>query len=325
MARVFRGHLTALVMTLAFSAVSAQSHNVGYYEVESHDGNNTTYRRVHSLYVEVAMNEPYMLNDIHVAWGDGGDFSCVGDHQHGAPYCLAHTILRPQLQTQDMADDTIGEMADRIDVVGRSLDLPVVIIRRFDGIPGVLPATGLLRAIPESPRVSRNSRSRSQRKYSEHGVEESEPFMPERIYAPRYPNRMCPPEHPRSLDRLEKLLNGPAPERFLRQYEVALPDSALDIELLNEKEDFEACRYFNKHYEAKINVQYRLCENQKAWYPWNVVYYKSKDFFFIVKLEQQLTENTEAPDCRKSPGSTGRPMQVSIFLRDGFFQMPVWN
>ncbi len=30
------------VMALAFSTVSAQNHNVGYYEVESYDGEDTT-------------------------------------------------------------------------------------------------------------------------------------------------------------------------------------------------------------------------------------------------------------------------------------------
>ncbi|HKK18369.1 MAG TPA: hypothetical protein VJ952_06770 [Opitutales bacterium] len=157
-------------------------------------------------------------------------------------------------------------------------------------------------------------------------VDKSRQFTPKEIYEPRYPDRTCPPEYPWNREIMEELLRGKSPQNFREQYGAPIPDSISDVEVLGIEEDLEACRYFNERYKEKINLQYRLSENGMAWYMWDFTYYKSEDFYFVVRGGGSVEEDVpEKSGWIRSVASTSRVPPVTIFLREDFFQVPFWN
>jgi hypothetical protein len=121
MRRSSLGLFFVLAVVFGYSTVHAQPHNVGYYEFESYDGNDTIYRLVFSLHIEGVENEPSMPGDIPVTWG-GGDPNCDDDSGTGTapPDCL-DLLRRERLIATHGVGDIIGTVADRIRVVGRRL------------------------------------------------------------------------------------------------------------------------------------------------------------------------------------------------------------
>ncbi len=157
-------------------------------------------------------------------------------------------------------------------------------------------------------------------------VFEDENVTIEKLYQPRYVDQACPPEYPWNRARMEKFLTGKSPANFRQKYEAPLPDTLSDVELLNEKEDLEACQYFNTRFEENINLQYRFCEQGAAYYQWDYTYYKSDVFYFVVRSGGIMEdEDPERPDCTGSIGSIGGGPAVGIYLRDDFSPVPFWN
>ncbi len=102
---------------------------------------------------------------------DGGEWDCGHDELIGGDHCIASTQTNPTLQTQALTltdpslqtqsgGGSVDEVADIIIVIGRRLAGPAVVILRWPGISGMLPALGTLREIqalpvnPEEPEES---------------------------------------------------------------------------------------------------------------------------------------------------------------------------
>ena len=106
-------------------------------------------------------NEPSLPGDIPVTW-DGGESGCGHDELTGGDHCIASTQMNPTLQTQALTltdpslqtqsgGGSVDEVADVIIVIGRRLAGPAVVILRWPGISGMLPALGTLREVESLP------------------------------------------------------------------------------------------------------------------------------------------------------------------------------
>ena len=151
-------------------------------------------------------------------------------------------------------------------------------------------------------------------------------FSPELVYEPRYPERECPPEYTESRDVINRFLGGKGHSNFYQKYSIRLPNSRSELKLLTTEEDGDACLYFNGLLEGVINQQWRLCEDGMAWYVYDFSYYKSDDFFFVVRSGGILkAENPDRPDCFPGMNSLSNSPSVGIYLRNGFYPAPIWN
>ncbi len=161
MQRGYWGFVSLLAMMLKSSALLAQTHNVGYYEWESYDGEYTTYRLVHSLYVEGAEDEPTLDGDIIVSWGGSEGGGCADDPLADPQFCSLATdeptldaMSSDMFQTMNGDGDDeedFDEIEDRIRVPGqRPPGRPMVLIRIGSG-PVVGTSIGIGRLIVELP------------------------------------------------------------------------------------------------------------------------------------------------------------------------------